>query len=292
MRYISVSAIILCLCASGFAAGVSFSGTFYGNTRGSAGGTVAADLNRDGLPDIAIADTQSAPAISVLLATSPGVFNRQADYTVPIQLPDSPVAADLNGDLALDLIVRDWNAPKLAILWNNGDGTFRNGPTVQLTNPAASFVVGNFDRAGGLDLATIECPEPAGGPCSLNIYLGHNNGTFTRSQSVKMSGVAGALHAADLNGDSKLDLALARGTQVLLRWGQGNGTFSVPTYLTPNGHDFVNDITVADFNNDGKLAVPDATTVPPGAIRTWAARTCRWRGVHRSSVSQAYVVLI
>ena len=68
-----------------------------------------------------------------------------------------------------------------------------------------------------------------------------------------MSGVAGALHAADLNGDSKLDLALARGTQVLLWWGQGNGTFSVPTYLTPNGHDFVNDITVADFNNDGKL---------------------------------------
>jgi hypothetical protein len=254
MRSLLVSAIILCLCGSGFAAGVSFSGTLYGNTPGgSAGGTVAADLNRDGLPDIVIADTQSAAAVSVLLATSPGVFNREADYAVPIQLPDSPVAADLNGDLALDLIVLDWKTPKLAILWNNGDGTFRNGPTVQLTNPAASFVVGNFDRSGGLDLATIECPQPAGGPCSLNIYLGHNNGTFTRFQSVKMSGAAGVLHTADLNGDSKLDLALARGTQVLLWWGQGKGTFSVPTYLTPNGHDFVNGITVADFNNDGKL---------------------------------------
>src|ERR1041385_1113992 len=70
-----------------------------------------------------------------------------------------------------------------------------------------------------------------------------------------MAGGAGELHAADVNGDSTLDVVLARTTQVLLRWGNGNGTFAAPTYLTPNGKDQVVGIEVGDFNNDGRLDV-------------------------------------
>ncbi len=209
-----------------------------------------------------IANPQGGNSVSVFLATSPGVFNKEADYAVSTPSPDSPVAADLNYDAALDIVVRHWNSPKLSILWNNGDGTFRSGPTVSLTNPAASFVVGNLDNNGGLsglDIATVECVVPAGSPCSMNTYTGQGYGTFIRRQSVHLTGAAGQLHTADLDGDSNVDLVMARTNQVLLWWGQGNGMFSAPSYLTPNSSQSVAGITVGDFNNDGRLDVIAST---------------------------------
>jgi len=80
--------------------------------------------------NVKIANPQGGNSVSVFLATGPGVFNKEADYAVSTPSPDSPVAADLNYDAALDIVVRHWNSPKLSILWNNGDGTFRSGPTV------------------------------------------------------------------------------------------------------------------------------------------------------------------
>lgn len=247
-----VFAVALAMCPLSHGAGVAFSGTIYGNTPGSSeSGVVSADLNRDGLPDMAIANPQGGNSVSVFLATAPGVFNQETDYPVATPSPESPVAVDLNGDEALDLVVRHWNSPVLSILWNNGDGTFRPGPTIKLSNPASSFVVGNFAHSSNLSIATTECPT-SGPPCTFNVYVGHGDGTFTRSQSVKTGG-GGGLQVGDFNGDSKPDVAFARTTQVLIWWGNGNGTFSAPTYLTPNGKDEVIGITVGDFNNDGML---------------------------------------
>lgn len=258
MRLSFIAAVVVALslgtCPNSFGAGVAFSGTIYGNTPGSSeGDVVSADLNRDGLPDMVIANPQGGNSVSVFLATAPGVFNQEADYAIATPSPDSPVAVDLNGDFALDLIVRHWNSPVLSILWNNGDGTFRSGPTVALTNPASSFVVGNFAHSSNLSIATVECPTSLSLPCSFNVYTGNGHGSFTRSQSVKMAGRAGEMHVGDFNGDSKPDVALARGAQILIWWGNGNGTFAAPTYLTPNGQDEIIGITVADFNNDGML---------------------------------------
>ena len=259
MRFFLIPVLVLSLSTTVFSAGVTFSGTLYGNTPDSTqGGVVAADLNRDGWPDMVIANPQGgANSVSVFLATGPGVFNKEADYSVATPSPDSPVAADLNGDFALDLIVRHWNSPKLSILWNNGDGTFRNGPTIALTNPASSFVVGNFNRADGLDIATVECA--GGSTCSFNVYVGNNSGGFSRSQSVKMAGGAEELHVGDFDGDSKADLVLARTNQVLIWWGRGDGTFSAPSYLTPDSSKGVAGITVGDFNNDGRLDLVTST---------------------------------
>src|SRR5437868_2790226 len=108
------------MCTLAFGAGVSFSGAFYGYPAGSSGGVVSADFNRDGMPDFAVAGTQDNTGISVFLATSPGKFGARTAYPVSAVNPDNPVAADLNGDGALDVIVRDWNQAHLVILWNNG----------------------------------------------------------------------------------------------------------------------------------------------------------------------------
>ncbi len=141
--------------------------------------------------------------VSVFLATAPGHFGAEQTYSIATATnPDSPLAADLNGNGSLDLILRDWHVAALHVLWNNGDGTFRTGPDVPTGNPVTSFELGDFNHDGKLDVAATEC----GNACYLNVYLG----TFARSQSVQLAGGAGQMHAADVNGDGILDLVIAR----------------------------------------------------------------------------------
>ena len=142
--------VVLGSCVAAIAATVSFSTTIYNTSSFGPGQVVSADMNRDGLPDMVVADTQTTPlGVSVFLATSPGHFGAEKLYPISTATnPDSPLAADLNGDGFLDLILRDWHVAVLHILWNNGDGTLRAGPDVPLSDPATSFDLGDFNHDG------------------------------------------------------------------------------------------------------------------------------------------------
>src|SRR5438477_9627681 len=136
-RRIGLAIVVLVFCAAAIAATVSFSSNTYNTSSFGPGQMVSADVNRDGLPDMIIADTQvPAVGVSVFLATTPGHFGAEKMYVILTATnPDLPLAADLNGDGSLDLILRDWHVSVLHILWNNGSGTFRVGPDVPLRNP-------------------------------------------------------------------------------------------------------------------------------------------------------------
>ena len=245
--------IALMLCATVSTANVSFSGTFY-STADVSNGVVSADLNRDGLPDMVSA---GGSTVSVYLATSAGNFGAETDYTVsgPSDLADL-LAADFNGDSALDLIVRHGSVARLSILWNNGDGTFRTGPTLNLGHIPTSFDLGDFNHDGMLDIATLECNFSYPLACSVNIYLGKGKGVFAKLQTTQLkSAVADHLRVADMDGDSKPDVVISRGTQVAIFWGLGNGMLAAPSYLTPKDNDDIESFAVADFNNDGKLDI-------------------------------------
>lgn len=239
------------LAAMPASAGVSFTGTFY-NAPNDPNGVVSADFDRDGLPDMAVA---SGNTISVYLATSPGKFGAEKDYIVSsTAFLGNLIAADLNADGALDLIVSKQNAAEISILWNNGDGTFRSGPNVKLGSPA-SFDIGDFDHDGILDIATVECTSVYPISCSLNSYKGKGNGVFSKVQTIKLSNLAGATQVADMDGDGIPDVVLTFATQILIFWGKGDATFSGPTHLNPNTSDDVESFAIADFTNDSKLDV-------------------------------------
>src|SRR5437899_1983235 len=122
--------VVLASCAAAIAATVSFSASIYNTNSFGPGQVVSADMNRDGLPDMIVADTQGPTVgVSVFLATTPGHFGAEKMYSISTATnPDLPLAADLNGDGSLDLILRDWHVAALHVLWNNGDGTLRSGP--------------------------------------------------------------------------------------------------------------------------------------------------------------------
>ena len=239
------------------AASVSFSGTYY-HAPGSPNGVISADLNRDGLPDIAIA----SGGVAIYRASSPGVFGAETDYSVPgTNEVQGILAADLNGDGALDLIVGQYMLPRLSILWNNGNGTFRAGPTIKLGNPAMSFDLGDFNHDGLLDIATVECTISSPPSCSVNSYKSKGNGVFGKVQSVHLNNPARQSMVADMNGDSIPDFVTARSTQVLIWWGKGDATFSAPTYLSPKDTLDIESFAIADFTNDGKLDVVIGTGI-------------------------------
>jgi hypothetical protein len=94
--------------------------TFSTGTQPSA--VVVADLNGDGRADIAVADDDSAGAVSILFnKTTPGAnvpaFANHIDFSVGSS-PTSIVAGDLNGDGFVDLVTANSGSGNVSVLLN------------------------------------------------------------------------------------------------------------------------------------------------------------------------------
>lgn len=231
-------------------------------------GIVLADLNRDGIPDVAYSyscceDGSSGGGVIVKLGTGAGNLGPDVPYLFGQDVLGELKTADINGDGWLDLMVPDVFYDTINVFLNNGDGTFQYAGKVGLGGIySGSFTLGDFNHDGKIDLAQIGCDQPqagfpGGASCTLNIGLGDGTGlNFAKTQSIPLAGSSYNLQSADINGDGKLDLTYVRDSLAVIRWGLGNGTFSSQIYLKPPTTDPMDAVAVADFNNDGR---PDIT---------------------------------
>jgi hypothetical protein len=198
---------------------------------------------------------------------------------------------DLNGDGKPDIVAVLPDQNVVAVLINNGDGTFTRGADVIVGNGAGSVLLGDFSGDGKPDLAVTVSGDvdPATGlypNAGVVVALGNGHGTFgaptLTSAGASPSGTLGhALAAGDLNHDGKLDLVVIAtglgspdysqgGVYVLL--GKGDGTFQAgPVYLTVNDYyqnvsndlhyDAPQAVALGDLDGDGNLDM--AVTVGP-----------------------------
>jgi hypothetical protein len=111
-----------------------------------------------------------------------------------------------------------------------------------------AVAVGDFNNDGLLDFAVASAT-------TIQVFLGKGNGTFQPPVSTRAKEVT-SMVAGDFNGDGNLDLAVidnrdaGRHSDVQIFLGNGQGAFTaggVFQLYSPN------QLSVADFNGDGKL---------------------------------------
>ncbi len=231
--------------------------TVTGFSTGSYSSDVAvADFNLDGKQDLAVTNTPSGAnpnSVSILLGDGAGHFGAPSNFAVGSQ-PIAVVTQDLNGDGRLDLIISNYGSNSVSVLIATG-GLFGLPTTIPIGTAALSIAVADLSGDGKPDLVTSDVNS-----ANVKMFLGTGSGGFGPATNIPAgtTETTASVGVADLNGDGKLDVAVAHvsnGVSVLL--GDGRGSFS------PSGN-FVagagpRAFSIGDLNGDGNsdFAVPN-----------------------------------
>jgi hypothetical protein len=224
-----------------------------------------ADLNGDGYPDIVAANRGGGPKEPtpsfVCLNDRKGHF--PTCDPLPTESATSIVAADLDGDGALDLFVPHRDGGQSIVLWGDGKGRF---PTSSKVGPAAAWVrigaAADLNGDGKLDLAIIEERSKAA-------FVLFNRGGRRFADSVRLPGAARtpyALAIADLNRDNRPDIVVGwveLPGSVYFNTGEGRTFHEVPWN---DGKGTVYSIAFSDFDRDGWPDIVAARSDAPNAI--------------------------
>jgi hypothetical protein len=177
---------------------------------GAAWWVAVADFNRDGKPDLAIANAAEED-IGLLAGRGDGTFESRVAVKVgyPVQ---RLAAADVNGDGIADLVVAHSG---LSVLLGKGDGTFQHKGDFRVGIGAVSFVLDDFNGDGKVDIATATRGTEQNHDYlfgEVEVLLGDGLGGFAGGE-VRAGGEGHfALTAGDFDGDGRPDLAVANYT--------------------------------------------------------------------------------
>jgi hypothetical protein len=247
-------------------------GTFTLTSSYSTGGSdswfvVTGDFNRDGHPDLAVANW-SSQNLSVMLNDGKGAFLPSVIYPVNANV-DSIAAADLNGDGIVDLIAIDSYPGAVSVLLGNSDGTFQAANTSSWGyNYLGNLAVGDLDGDGIPDLAVTVDDGTSVGNTGLAVAKGNGDGSFqppvfystTMQNMVFNQPYPGDVKMFDFDGDGRLDLLYtneAYGTVGIL-FNTGVNPFAAGMFYDPveyAGGNYANFMTLADVNQDGAMDV-------------------------------------
>ena len=221
-------------------------------------------------------------------------FRKAVPYKTTGYNPYSVAVADLNGDGKLDLVVTNQQQSKtdsqgsISVMLGKSNGAFHAAVNYASGGESAySISIADVNGDGKLDLVVANgCFGSDCSSGSVGVLLGNGDGTFKKAVTYR-SGAASVFGAhvavSDLNGDGKLDLAVANtgsgcgnGCQegligVLL--GNGDGTFKKAKTYPTGGFDAIGWVEIADVNGDKK---------PDLVVANYCATECSYPPVEGS----------
>jgi hypothetical protein len=256
----------------------------------------ATDVNGDGRPDLAVANGDSANVSVLLNTTAPGAatasYAAASNFTTGIG-PYSVTAADVNGDGRPDLAVANYFNANVSVLLN----TTAPGATTASYAARSNFAVGSFpnsviatdvDGDGRPDLAVANSTSDNVSVLLNTTAPDATTASYAAASNFAAGGAPYSVTATDVNGDGRLDLAVANLTSsnvsVLLNTtapGATIASYAAASNFAVGAAPY--SVTATDANGDGRpdLAVANSdsgnvsvllnTTAPAAATASYAA---------------------
>ena len=147
----------------------------------------------------------------------------------------------------------------VSVLLTNMNGTLGTATHYTVGYGPVGIASGDFNRDGKLDLVTTNLAQGMGG--NMTILLGDGGGMFGAPTPGAACCSPQGVAAGDLNGDGKLDLAIANYFAVQILIGNGSGGFAAPVAYALTGSPW--SVALGDMNNDGKLDVVAGYNIDP-----------------------------
>ncbi len=211
------------------------------------------DFNRDGNPDLAVAN-RTSNNISVLLGDGNGGLGAATNYDIS-SAPSGIVVSDFNRDGNPDLAAAGYGRNQAIVLLGNGSGGF-GSPTGYLAGSGPSGIAtGDFNRDGNPDLVVSN-----GFADTMSVLMGNGSGGFNPPTNYSLDWIPVDISVGDFNHDGNLDVAAANrmSDNVSVRLGNGSGGFgSMAIYDVGQNP---SSIVVGDFNHDDNADI--ATSSP------------------------------
>lgn len=204
---------------------------------------VAADLNGDGQPDLAIVSGEAQGEVAVAFNAGEGRFSGASPSPYTTQAASRAIAvADVNGDGRPDLLTANRDASSISVLLNAGSGIFHTAESYPAGEAPVSLALADFDGDGNLDVVVANRNTD-----QFSVLAGDGEGAFGAPTAFLAGLFPSGIASGDFDGDGNADVAVSNklSYDVTVGFGDGQGGFVRRSYLGPTGPEMVAAVPVS-----------------------------------------------
>jgi len=232
------------------------------------GAILVADLNRDGLSDVVVANigrpTGASAESSLLILAGERDFGFAKPRVIPAG--DGPLAlaaADLNADGWLDLLAANFRGNDVSVLLATGSLQYSLQRSVPVGDQPGALLTRDVDRNGTVDLVVANLRSH-----EIQLFSGMGDGTFQWRGLLPAAAGPTDLAMHDWDEDGWLDLAVAIRSSDQIQIFRGTGEFQFESAAVLNAGGRPQSLAVGDLNQDGTadLAVANSGSA---SFTTW-----------------------
>jgi hypothetical protein len=220
----------------------------------------AGDLDRDGLPDLVVANQYSA-GVSVLLNDGDGTFSPAVPFPAG-SLPLAVTVARMDDDLHPDVVVSNSGSNSISVLLNDGAGALGPAADYPVGSAPWGLIAEDLNGDGAPDVAVV-CRDSD----SFWVLLNDGAGALSFSGSYHAGGAyisPSWIAGGDFDGDDDIDVAVVKNyrnlyftaSYVQLFRNDGSGGFVTgPTIVIGGGPGTATTPLTEDFDGDGDVDI-------------------------------------